>query len=477
MTNSRPASCGVEPTASALEEPLLVDDEAPTVVSRAFLVHVAVASVSGLLSGYNFCVISSVLSPVEHSLQLCQPAAGTCAAKQLAVSATPIGAMVGGLLGGILSDRFGRRVGLLATDTCFMIGAASMSGAASGARAVLFFGGRFFVGAAAGAAVAISNTYIAEISPPTLRGTACAVNELGLCTGCLLAYIAAIGFGDEGWPWTCGLPAAAALAQFVAVGLLLFESPAWLLARRQQQRQQRQAPDYLAAATALGLARSLPQLVVDDDEAGAVAHSSGRGSSSGGEGTMPHEHRIALVLSCGLAAAHALSAANTILYYSRDILQSAGFDDHPVTANLLVGVLKFIGASVAMLVVDRFGRKRLLAAFALLMSSGYLVLALSSGPLLSLASLLVIIFSWSVSWAGLQWTVVAELLPQPVRGVGIGVATAVYWFISFVLSQTLESAFDALGESATLAAFGVATAAAAIFVWTCVPETKGVALR
>ena len=100
----------------ALKEELLPHTEEGA-CSYVLLLHVFVASVSGLLSGYNLCSISSVLSPVESSLQLCG-AKTTCVAKQLAVSACPIGAMVGGLLGGITADRFGRRLGLMATDVC-----------------------------------------------------------------------------------------------------------------------------------------------------------------------------------------------------------------------------------------------------------------------------------------------------------------------------------------------------------------------
>ena len=87
------------------------------------------------------------------------------------------------------------------------------------------------------------------------------------------------------------------------------------------------------------------------------------------------------------------------------------------------------------------------------------------------------IFAWAATWAGLQWTVVAELLPQQARGLGIGIATAEYWLGSFLLSQTLESVFDAVGEQAAFVAFGTVTAGAACFVWCAVPETKGMQLQ
>ena len=164
-----------------------------------------------------------------------------------------------------------------------------------------------------------------------------------------------------------------------------------------------------------------------------------------------------------------------MLYYSREILESAGVTE-AMTANLAVGCLKFAGAAVLMLVVDRIGRRPLLVCGALLMCGAHLGMALAPSGAASLSALLLFIFSWSATWAGLQWTVAAELLPQPVRGGGIGVATALYWLLSFVLSQAFESAFDVVGESATFTILGAITAMAACFVWLAIPETRGTQL-
>ena len=450
----------------ALKERLLVDDGSNDAVSCMLLLHVFVAAVSGLVSGYNLCAISSILAPVEHSLQLCGPGSTACPAKQLAVSATPIGAIVGGLLGGSMSDRYGRRAGMQITDVFCIIGAASMSAATPGMYATLFFVGRFFVGMAAAAAVAISNIYIAELSPISRRGSLCAINELAVCIGCLLAYIAAIVFGDEGWHWTCSASGAGALIQLLLLNLLV-ESPAWLLSRQRSARGDIWATDEHAArksARTLGLGED--SLLAMQELAAAARDRRVPTMDS------LRLHGRSLLLGSGLATAHALTAANTVLYYSRDILQSVGVAD-PVAANLAVGCLKFLGAAAAMVIVDRFDRRLLLAHGALLMCAGHFALALSRTSAVSLAALLLIIFAWSASWAGVWNTVTTELLPQSVRGVGTGIATAVFWVLSFLLSQTLESAFATLGEAAIFAAFGTTTAAAACFVWVCVPETKG----
>lgn len=467
-----PPTPAMLPTNGALQESLLgATSTRSRRASCALILHVVVASVSGLLSGYNLCAISSILAPVEHSLQLCGTSSnGSCAAKQLAVSACAIGAMLGGVLGGVVADIFGRRTGLILVCVCCVLGAAAMSAASPGALATLFFIGRFLVGASAGGTGAIANTYIAEISPPALRGTLIGVNELALCTGCLLSYVAALTFGDDRWRWTCGMPGVAALAQLIVVIVMLEESPMWLAQRRHASPGD--AGVGLDAARRVALKLGLGISFLDAEEA-AGPH---RATAQKDGGTTSSDHCRPLLLASGLAIAHALTAANTVLYYARDILQSAGVTE-PMLANLAVGSIKFLGAALIMLIVDRCGRRPLLTGGAFVMGAGYVAIALSASPLVSLGGLLLMIFAWAATWAGIQWTVVAELLPQHARGLGIGVATAEYWLFSFLLSQTLETAFDAVGERAAFLAFGTATAGAACFVWLAVPETQGRHLR
>ena len=187
---------------------------------------------SGILLGYDLCVIATVLMPVQRDLRLCDEcitedasdaslAKCTCAAKQFAVSACLIGAMFGSLFGGALADRIGRRAALMVTDVGFAMGAVLMSCAGMSFAGIgrlmnaLFFFGRALVGTALGAAGAVATTYLAEISPAGFRGTLMTLNELALCTGCLLAYLVSAALGDVHWRWTIGATAVAALVQCI----------------------------------------------------------------------------------------------------------------------------------------------------------------------------------------------------------------------------------------------------------------------
>lgn len=170
-------------------------------------------------------------------------------------------------------------------------------------------------------------------------------------------------------------------------------------------------------------------------------------------------------------------------------------------ANAGVGVVKFVGALLSTAAIDRLGRRALLLGGTAVMILGHFGLAVSfamprgngagevaaaageeggggetGAGVLALGSLLMFILAWNVSWAGLMLTVASELLPQEVRGLGCGVAYALYWMLSFFISSTLESTFEAVGTGETFALYGAVTSMALVFVWACVPETKGVAL-
>ena len=98
------------------------------------------------------------------------------------------------------------------------------------------------------------------------------------------------------------------------------------------------------------------------------------------------------------------------------------------------------------------------------------------GATLTLSCMLLFILAWNFSWSGLMLTIASEVLPQPVRGLGTGLVYAIYWLLSFVVSQTLETTFEVVGESATFAFYGITTACALCFAWKCVPETNGTKL-
>ena len=211
------------------------------------VLHAVIASLTGMLLGFDLCIAGAILTPVQRSLELCYPcgdgsdaalARCSCAEKQLAISAVSIGAAFGALVGGLVADRLGRRPALLASDVLFAGGGAAMA-LATQALPWLFFLGRASVGLALGLGGAASSAYLAEIAPTAWRGRFLEFNELCVCFGCLGAYGVAYGLGDARWRVSIGLTTLVAALQLLLILVALHESPHWLASRGLARRAER----------------------------------------------------------------------------------------------------------------------------------------------------------------------------------------------------------------------------------------------
>ena len=158
-----------------------------------------------------------------------------------------------------------------------------------------------------------------------------------------------------------------------------------------------------------------------------------------------------------------------------------------------MGLVKFLGAAAAVFAADRLGRRILLLGGTTVMCLGHWGLAAAFGfdlpfigsfgtaaaphAVMALAWLLLFIFAWNISWAGLMLTIASEILPQPIRGRGVGMVNSLYWLLSFGVSQTFETAFESIGVGPTFAMYGTFTLAALGFAWAYVPETAELPLE
>jgi len=448
-------------------------------VGATTLLHVSFASMSAFVLGYDLAFIGSVLIPVQQACGFCFPCPDetnllkcTCPAKQFAVSAVGIGAFVGALSGGALADYIGRRKATICTNFVFALGSAAMASAGMGPRAYLFFLGRMLSGISVGASGGISTTYIAEISPSKQRGALIQVNEIMICIGCLTAFIVAATIGDAHWRTTVLIPVVPAVVQALGFSCLLYESPRWLALDGQAD---------LSKEAAIALQWSDSDLHRhENDGHGILASSTPAPDGHAGRYRLLENNKGVLLLAVGIAVAHNCLATSTILFYSRSILEQAGLQS-VLKANIAVGATKLVGACVCLALVDSVGRKPLLIAGTAGVVAGYAGLVLanqgSPDPVLAFRMFLLCIFAWTVSWAGLMLTIVSEVLPQSIRGFGVGLAYSVYWLLSFVQEQTLESAFASLTVVGTFTMYGCLSIGALVFAVFCVPETMGVPLH
>ena len=380
-----------------------------------------------------------------------------------------LGAILGAIIGSGTADWLGRKSAVAITAVVFLLSALLMASASTEETRILFFAGRIGTGWCVGAGGAASNALLAETAPLAHRSQLLQLNEVMLCVGCLLAVLAANLLGDTNWRITVLLLALLSTIQLFGITLLLHESPPWLLSRGRRKE---------ARASALALGIDPPE----QDQAAEPPSLSTQKSRIMADVRL-HKRPLAIALGC--AVSHGILAANAVLYYSRDILQMAGVRS-PLAVALLIGLVKLLGVLVALLSIKRVGKRNLLLLGTCGTILGHLGLALAlsvdQGALralgcgdklpaeaLALFSMLLFIFAWDASWAGLMYVVSATVLPQRVRAFGLGLVAAVYWLLCFVANQTLEGLLLRLGASGLFGWLAGLGTLALAFVWRFVP--------
>ena len=204
--------------------------------------------------------------------------------------------------------------------------------------------------------------------------------------------------------------------------------------------------------------------------------------------------RKPLMIGIGLAVFQQITGINAIIYYANKIFAQAGFStpqDQAAATTWAIGGVNVLATFIAVAYVDRFGRRPLLLAGLVGMSSALITVGISlhfmdnadtsgagaGGPttagLITLVALVVFIASFAFSLGPVVWTVINEIFPNRVRGRAVAVATAVNWGSAWLVSQFFLTLIDSIGNSATFYLFGAFSVIAYVWIWRTVPETKG----
>jgi MFS transporter, SP family, galactose:H+ symporter len=420
-----------------------------------------VAALGGLLFGYDTGVISGALLFVKRTFHL------GSTGQSVVVSAVLVGAVLGAALATALGDRIRRRTLIFSSALVFILGSIIATIATS---AGILITGRVILGIAIGLSSSVVPVYIAEISPEERRGGYVALFQLAITAGIFLAYLINLAFaGIDGWRWMflCGIVPAIALW---AGMLFLPGSPRWLVLEGRQV----EAADALAA-----LGEPDPQARVKEIEA-SIALPSG----SWRELLVPFARRAVLV-GLGLGIFQQFIGINTVIYYAPTILQFSGFHSATVAilATLGVGAVNVGMTLVAVRLIDRVGRRPLLIgglvpmAVALFAIGFAFDVSASAVRWIAIASLVVYVGSFAVSWGWGFWLLNAELYPLEVRGRGTGLVVMIQWAANLAVSLTFLLLIHAIGKPATFWLYAGLCLVALLFTLACVPETKGQTLE
>jgi len=440
----------------------------------------SVAAMGGLLFGWDWVVIGGAKPFFQRYFQLTTEAqigwANSCAL---------VGCLVGALIAGVLSDRFGRKRLLIAAALLF---AATSLGNAFANNFAIFIAWRMLGGVAIGLASNLSPMYIAEVAPAQIRGKLVAINQLTVVVGILLAqylnwflvrnlppgatddFIRNSWFGQQGWRWMFGLTALPSLLFFIGM-LIVPESPRWL-AKNGKSDRARNILKKIGGDNYANAAVSDIQSTIAAEEIQRVRFAD----------LLEPRMRKVLLLGVVLAVFQQWCGINVIFNYAEEIFHQAGYDISTVLKNIAwTGSVNLAFTFVALGVVDRGGRRPLM----LLGSAGLAVIYLALGfcyhsgtqglPVLLLV--LAAIGCYAMSLAPVTWVVISEIFPNRIRGAAMAVAVSSLWIACFLLTYTFPILNAKLGSAGTFWLYAAICVAGFVFIKLKLPETKGKSLE
>jgi len=417
----------------------------------------AMAAVGGMLFGYDIGVISGAETQLRSAFGLSDTT------EEIAVAAVLVGAVIGGVAGGPMADRFSRRYTLLATAVLYAIGAVLTAVAFDFGSFVAF---RIVTGIAVGASSLVVPAYIAEMSPATIRGGLVILQQFAISFGILLSYVLDFAFDAAGWGWRPMFAAAVVPAALLAAGMLVMShSPRWLAMRGRWA----EARAVLGRVNPRYRERELDLLRTNIEETA---------SSSWRELLRPGL-RGALVAGVGLAVFQQFVGPNTVLFYTPTIFGYAGITGNPLVPTMYVGAVLCVFVLPTIAFVDVIGRKKLfylglggMGAMLALLGLAFRTGAQNWGAGV-LVILLVYVACYSLSISPLFWLMSAEVFPNRLRAAGAGAATVANWSANLLVSVTFLSLISVIGKSWTFWTYAALAVLAIVFVARFVPETKG----
>ncbi len=436
---------------------------------NGLLVRISViAAVGGLLFGYDTGVISGALLYIRKDLHAGQ------FQQQAIVAVLLLGAMVGALASGYLSDRISRKWTKVISGTIYFLAAV---GCALSVNATMLIGFRFLLGISVGTASFVSPLYISEVAPPRVRGGLTSFNQMAVVSGILIAYIVNYlfrGFPDQ-WRWMLGV--AAIPGAVLAVGMLTVpHTPRWLSSTDQADR----------ARDVLGRLRSGDEDADVDGELSAIEEANRAESESSVRTLLEARLRAVIVVAVVLAVAQQFVGVNTVIYYAPTILSDTGLANSAALAGtLVVGITNVVFTVVAVLLLDRVGRRPLLLTGTGVLLSALVLLGVyfSSSTLqhqagwLALVGLVLFMAGFAIGLGPVFWLMISEIFPVGVRSKAMSVATIANWLANFIVAQTFLTLSSAITRAGVFFLYAGLSVLALVFFVRKVPETGGRSLE
>ncbi|MFE7418087.1 sugar porter family MFS transporter [Rhodococcus sp. NPDC057529] len=446
--------------------------DAPGRHSHRLGVIAVVATFGGLLFGYDTGVINGALEPLKEDLQL------TSFTEGLVVSILIFGAAIGALIGGRMSDRYGRRHNILVLAVIFMIGTIGCVLSPTWEILALF---RFILGLAVGGASATVPVYLAEISPVERRGSVVSRNEVMIVCGQFAAFVInAVIFniwGEHDSVWRFMLLVAVTPAIVLFAGMLRMpESPRWLMSQDRHDE----------ALAVLLQVRSPERAHAELEEVQALAEEEKLAQTGGPADLSVKWIRRLIFIGVGLGVFQQATGINSVMYYGTQLLGDAGFSSNAaIVANTLNGLFSVLGVLTGIALINRIDRRKMLIGGFVLTTTFHLLVGLSAFLLpdgtakayFILVFVVLFVFSMQGTIGPLVWLMLSEIFPLKIRSFAIGICIFMLWIANALVALLFPPVVAALGIGATFFVFAGLGVLALVFITTQVPETRGRSLE
>lgn len=424
------------------------------------------AALGGILFGYDTGSISGAILFIEKQLHLSSLEQGWI------VSSVLVGAFIGAIFIGPFSDKFGRRKLLMLTSILFFVGALG-SGISPDFWSLFFT--RVILGMGVGAASAMIPTYLAELSPVAKRGMMSGLFQFMIMTGLLLAYLFNYWLADmvTGWRWMLGLAVVPSVLLFFGA-IILPESPRYLV---------RNHRDDEARAVLMNMNQD-DVAVVEQDLADIRKQAAIK--SGGFQELFGKMARPALVAGVGLAILQQVMGCNTVLYYAPTIFTDAGFSvDFALMNHIYIGIFNIIVTWIGISLMNKVSRRKMLIVGGLGMGISLLIMSWGLAhtaesqfaSYVTVIAMVVYIAFFSGTWGPIMWTMIGEMFPLNIRGIGNSFCSSVNWVSNAVVSTTFPMLLSLFGKGSLFILYGALCFVAIWFVHSLVFETQGKSLE
>ncbi|MDD6624436.1 MAG: sugar porter family MFS transporter [Candidatus Cryptobacteroides sp.] len=455
-----------------------------SVVNFGYLIFLSVvAAMGGFLFGYDTAVISGTIAQVSQLFELDALQQGWY------VGCALVGSIVGVLFAGILSDKFGRKLTMIISASLFSVSALGCAVCADFTQLVLY---RIIGGVGVGVVSIVSPLYISEVAVAQYRGRLVSLYQLAVTIGFLGAYLVNYQlltwsesgvlsgaplldkiFISEVWRGMLGMETIPALMFFIII-FFIPESPRWLIVRGQENRAMNILERIYGSAT-----EAAGQL--DETKSVLTEESSSEWSMLLKPGIMK-----AVVIGVSIAMLGQFMGVNAVLYYGPSIFENAGLSGgDSLFYQILVGLVNTLTTVLALVIIDKVGRKKLVyyGVSGMIVSLIFIGLYFLFGEALGISSLFLLafflfyVFCCAVSICAVVFVLLSEMYPTKVRGLAMSIAGFALWVGTYLIGQLTPWMLQNLTPAGTFFLFALMCVPYMLIMWKLVPETTGKSLE